>query len=52
VNCAVAEKRLAGYKIVDVNAELAPYREDLRVGLCGSTYLNLLYTGKSSEKRV
>lgn len=38
VNCAVAEKRLTGYKIVDVNAELAPYREDLRVGLYGSTY--------------
>jgi hypothetical protein len=38
VNCAVAEKRIGGYKIVDVNAELAPYREDLRVGLYGSTY--------------
>jgi len=38
VNCAVAEKRIGGYKIVDVNAELAPYREDIRVGLYGSTY--------------
>lgn len=38
VNCAVAEKRVGSYKIVDVNAELAPYREDLRVGLYGSTY--------------
>jgi len=38
INCAVAEKRITGYKIVDVNAELAPYREDLRAGLYGSTY--------------
>jgi hypothetical protein len=38
VNCAVAEKRIGGYKIVDVNAELAPYQEDLRAGLYGSTY--------------
>jgi len=38
VNCAVAEKRIGRYKIVDVNAELAPYREDLKVGLYGSTY--------------
>ncbi|AUS96748.1 hypothetical protein CDQ84_05640 [Clostridium thermosuccinogenes] len=38
VNCAVAEKKIAGYRIVDVNAELAPYHEDLRVGLYGSTY--------------
>jgi len=38
VNCAVAEKCLFGYRIVDVNAELAPYRKDLRAGLYGSTY--------------
>lgn len=38
VNCAVAEKNIFGFRIVDVNAELLPYREDLRVGLYGSTY--------------
>jgi hypothetical protein len=38
VNCAVAEKRIGVYRIVDVNAELAPYKEDLRAGLYGSTY--------------
>lgn len=38
VNCAVAEKKLFGYKIIDVNAELEPYNDELRVGLHGSTY--------------
>ena len=38
VNCAVVEKGIAGYKIIDVNAELASYHENLKVGLYGSTY--------------
>lgn len=35
--CLCREK-IRGYKIVDVNAELLPYGEELRVGLYGSTY--------------
>ncbi|MDN5276844.1 MAG: hypothetical protein PWR01_809 [Clostridiales bacterium] len=38
VNCAIAEKRFGGYKIVDVNGELAPYNKNLRVGLYGFSY--------------
>ena len=38
VNCAVVEKRIVGYKVVDVNAELLPHQEEWRVGLYGSTY--------------
>jgi hypothetical protein len=38
VNCAVVEKRLVGYKVVDVNAELLPYHEERKVGLYGSSY--------------
>lgn len=38
VNCAVAEKKILGYKIADVSAELATYNDELRAGLFGSTY--------------
>ena len=38
VNCAIVEKRIAGYKIVDVNGELPSHHEELRAGLFFSTY--------------
>ena len=38
VNCAVAVKKINGYKIVDVNGELEPYQDDWRAALYGSTY--------------
>jgi hypothetical protein len=38
VNCAVVEKKIVGYKIADVSAELPVYNDELRAGLFGSTY--------------
>ena len=38
VNCAVAEKKISGYRIVDVGAEVSTNKEALRVGLHGSAY--------------
>ena len=38
VNCAVAEKKISRYKIINVSAELSENKEVLRAGLHGSVY--------------
>ena len=38
VNCAVVEKKISRYKIINVSAELSENKEVLRVGLHGSAY--------------